>query len=1157
LIANPGKGQELNDVQVTLELKGEPLKNAFRQIEKQTDFRFAYSRKDVDDYKNISIQKSKYSLQKALELLLANTQLSFRSLNNKIIIFRKDESETSDTQNQLSANLDIQIDGTIKGKITNEKGEAIVGASVIIAGTNKGTAAGTTGEFTITGVKPGKYNLLITAIGYQNAEREITVTDNQTLQLNFQLVASAVALNEVVVTGYSRQSKRDVTGAVSTVPAEVIAQTPVPDVGSALKGRVAGVTVDEQGGPGNTGVVRIRGFGTLGNNDPLYVIDGVQMRGSNNLINPNDIETLTVLKDPSITSLYGAEGSNGVIVITTKTGKFGAPKLEYNMYLGSERPIKYPDMLTPQQYADAYWQYLANSGLDQTDLFYGTGGKPVLPDYIIERQSGTPLVVKEGDPAADPSLYDLSTYRILKMNKAGTDWFREILQPAFTQSHQLALSGATDKSNYALTFNYTDNKGILLETFFRRYSIRVNTDFKIKPWLRIGENMEFSYSEGGGINNHDPNNVMADLYKRTPLMPMFDIAGNYSGPKGIPDALALHPGGNNPVLGQKTGANSYKGFNSGIIGAAYIDAEPIKGLVFESKIGVQLYPYQFHYFNDTFPQNVYSGIYNSFTEGGGYSLDWRWTNKLSYDVRIKQIHKISAFIAYEARRFVTRFNSANTPNLPYTSPSYQYLSNGVPIDSISLHNIVSGGGDIATNLSIFGNINYTLLDRYLLSVVVRRDGSSKFGTFNQYGTFPSVSAGWRISGEKFMDKVKWLNDLKLRVAVGSNGNDAIPSGLTLNQYSADTYTGSYDLGGNNTSASTGVGLYQIGNPYLKWEVNRTTNIGFDATLFNNNLTASFNWFNRVTKDLLYVPPATGLQGDALAPYENVLKFENKGVELELGYNGPKKGIIRYDMNFNISTYRNKVLHISGDSAAFISGNNYFPTHFSMNRSVVGMPVASFYGYVVEGIFQTTKEVEDHATETGIDKSTPETGLGHFKFKDINNDGVINENDRTFIGNPHPKFAYGYNLNLYYKQFDLGIFIEGEVGNKIFNYWRAFTKWPGALGAGSDDTWSSSNTDASLPIWESSGATDNAPSSFFIENGSYLRIRSLQLGYNLTRIKAFSKFRIYVQAYNVATFTNYSGIDPQISTGDPGSIGVDFGGNYPISMKILFGLNITL
>ncbi|MEP6713046.1 MAG: TonB-dependent receptor [Ferruginibacter sp.] len=1043
----------------------------------------------------------------------------------------------------------------IKGLITDDKGAPLQGASILLKGINKGTNTNSTGSYLLN-VPSGKVTLIFSFTGFQN--KEIAIGSNTTI--NVSLTPENKTLTDVVVTGYSRQSKRDVTGAVSTISTDVISKTPVIDVGAVLQGRVAGVSVDAQGGPGNTAAVRIRGFGTIGDNDPLYVIDGVQMRGSNNLLNNADIETLTVLKDPSLTSLYGAQGGNGVIVITTKSGRNGTPKLEYSSSVSFQSPTNTPDFISPQQFADAYWGYLKNSGLPQSDLFYGSGTSPVLPDYIIERQSGTPLVVKDGDPAANPALYNLNTYRIIKTNKQGTNWFNEVIKPSVSQTHQLTLSGATDKSNYALTFNFLDDKGIVLNTFFRRYSIRVNTEFRPVAWLKVGENMQFSYSEGSEVENHTPRGLLAELYQDSRLLPIYDIAGNFTGPKGIQASVGFSPGGNNPILSQKNNKNN-KGFNSGIIGSAYIDVEPIKGLVFESKLGVQLYPYQFHYFQDTFPQNNFQSPYNSFTEGGGYLSDWRWTNKLSYDIRINEIHKISAFVAYEARRFVSRTNSGTTPNLPYTSPSYLYLSNGVPIPANSLYNALGGGGDEASSLSYFGNVNYIFMDKYLLSGVLRRDGSSKFGTANRYGTFPSVSVGWRVSQEHFMDNIKCLTDLKLRAAYGTNGNDAIPSGLAFNQYSANTFVSSYDLGGANSAALTGVGLYQIGNAFLQWETNKTTNLGFDAGLLKNSLTISFSWFNRITDKLLFNPAVTGLQGDALAPYKNVMKFSNKGFELELGYVPKRTRNFGYDMNFNIATYRNKVLTINGGTNDFVRGAGYADAQLDLTRSVVGMPVSSFYGYIVEGIFQSNAEyVQNAVAHPGLSDTT---AAGNFKFKDISGpggkpDGKINNDDRTFIGNPHPKFTYGYNLNLYYKNFDLNVFIQGVSGNKIFNYWRTRSQWPGTFGKDALDTWSPSNTDAKLPMWSVIGyGTNDVPSSFLVENGSYLRIKNIQLGYNFPKMRGISRLRLYVQVFNIATFTNYSGIDPEISTGSPGAAGVDFGGNYPITRKILVGVNLGL
>lgn len=1048
-------------------------------------------------------------------------------------------------------NLDKKVfAATVSGIITDEKGVPLVGATISVKGKiNLVTTTNNAGRFKLD-IGANSALLIVSYTGF--ITQQVSVKADQSVSIS--LVSTDTNLDDVIVTGYSRQSKRNVTGAVSTVSSDVVAQTPVADVGSVLQGRVAGVSVDEQGGPGATSVVRIRGFGSNGNNDVLYVIDGVQVRGGSNLVNPNDIETITVLKDPSNTALYGAQGGNGVIVITTKMGKkAAAPKLEYNTYGSFETPTKYPKSLIPQQYANAYWGYLKNSNLALSNLFYGSGATPVLPDYIIERKGLPVLTAAEGSAAVNPALYNLSNYRILKTNKDGTDWFGALLDQSFSHNHQLTLSGATDKSSYSLGMGYLNNEGTLLGTYFTRYSIRVNTEFRPVKWLKIGENMQFSYTQGAGVSNgnHNPQGLIADLYRRSPLIPIYDITGNYSGPKDFADTKALHPGGNNPVLGQNTGRDNSKGYNAGVIGSAYVDIEPMKNLIFETKVGVQFYPYSYSFFIDTFPQNVYSAPYNQFTEGGGYSTDLRWTNKVSYDIKFKNIHSISAFAAYEASKATSRSNQGTVTNLLYTTQGYLNLSNG---DFNPVAPMVGSNGS-ENSTSVFGNINYILMDKYLFSFVARRDGSSKFGPLSRYGNFYSYSGGWRISKEKFMQRFTWLSDLKLRAAYGENGNNAIPADLYEDRYTTSGYVNysSYDLNGTNNSAFTGAGLYQLGNPKIHWETNKTTNIGFDA-MFQNKFSVAFSWFNRVTKDLLAVPPVTGLRGDALAPYENIMQFSNKGIELELGYRN-RIGQVSYDMNFNVATYKNNVDYISSDPTAHIDGNAYAPTHFALTRSVVDMPVSSFFGFIQDGIFQSA----DDYTKNGVMHHglTAATAAGHFKFRDINSDKKINDDDRTFIGNPHPKFSYGYNLNLNYKNFDMGIFLQGVSGNKIFNYWRVNSVFPGATGEGSDDTWSPTNTGAKLPIWNSTTSDDIKPSSFFVEDGSYLRLKSLQFGYTFHATKAFSKMRFYIQGFNLATFTKYTGIDPEISIGNATNYGVDFGGNYPISRKIVFGINFGL
>ena len=1150
LYATETIAQGILDKKISISADNMEIAKVLSQVQKQTGVKFLYSSNTIQAGRRISFTAVDKKLGEFITEVITPLFISYKVVEGQILLFPENPSDLINTDNSATI-INAIATNIVTGTITNIKGVPLAGATVTVKSKkNIVTTTDGTGRFKID-IGSANAVLIISYTGF--ATQEVSVTTDQSITI--KLLIADVNMDAIIVTGYSKQNKRDVTGAVSTISADIIAKTPVTDIGSVLQGRVAGVSVDAQGGPGATSVVRIRGFGSNGNNDVLYVIDGVQMRGGSNLVNPNDIETITILKDPSITALYGAQGGNGVIVITTKTGKRGsAPKLEYNAYGSFEAPTKYPKSLSPQEYADAYWGYLKNSDLPLSNQFYGSGASAVLPDYIIERKGLPVLVAAEGSPAINPALYNLSNYRILKTNKSGTDWFDALLDQSFSHNHQLTISGATDKSNYSIGMGYLNNEGTLLSTYFNRYSFRVNTEFRPANWLKVGENIQFSYSKSAGVSNgnHNPQGLVADLYQRSPLIPIYDIAGNYSGPKDFTDTKVLHPGGNNPVLGQVSGKNNNDGYNAGMIGSAYVDIEPVKNLIFETKVGVQFYPYSFRYFIDTFPQNVYSATYNQFTEGGGYSSDLRLTNKLSYEIKINNIHKITAFGAYEAAKASSRSNSGTVTNLLYTTPGYLNLSNGTYNATIPQ----TGGSGYENSNSVFGNINYTLMDKYLLGFVARRDGSSRFGPLSRYGNFFSYSGGWRISKEDFMKNITWLNDLKLRAAYGENGNNAIPADLYEDRYTTNGYVNysSYDLDGTNNSAFTGAGLYQLGNPRIHWETNKTNNVGFDASMFNNKLTTSFSWFNRVTKDLLAVPPVTGLSGDALAPYENIMQFSNKGIELELGYHN-KLGAVSYDMNFNIATYKNNVDYIDGTNTAHIDGNSYAPTHFALTRSVVGMPVSSFFGYIQEGIFQSANDYTQYGvTHIGL---TAATAAGHFKYKDLNNDGKINDDDRTFIGNPHPKFSYGYNLNLNYKNFDLGVFLQGVSGNKIFNYWRAYTTFPGAQGEGANDTWSPTNTGAKLPIWNSTTSDDMKPSSFFVENGSYLRLKSLQVGYTLPTTKAFSRMRIYIQAYNLATFTKYTGIDPEISTGSATNYGVDFGGNYPISRKFVFGVNFGL
>lgn len=1052
----------------------------------------------------------------------------------------------------------VNAQSPVSGTVKDETGQPAPGVTVQVKGKTTAVATDINGKFTINVQKTDV--LVISFVGYQTVEVPVAGQTNITVNLQ----PEAKSLDEVVVTGYTKQSKHDVTGAASTVKGSVIQATPVTSLEGALEGRVAGVTVDGQGGPGNSASIRIRGVGTLGNNDPLYVIDGVQVRvgiagGSqdiSNLLNPNDIESVTVLKDPSLIALYGARGDNGVIVITTKSGKQGAPQLQYDGYVGYENPRNLPQTITPQQQADALYASYKNSGVPiptSVSSFYGTGSTPVLPDYIIENDNGAVNIgAAAGSAQANPSLYNFDNYRILKSNKSGTNWWNLMFKPALTQNHNLTLSGATDKSNYAVTMGYLNDQGTLLNSYFQRYSFRVNTQFKIKPWLRFGENIEASFTSQNTLGRGATNDIQS-LYQLSPLLPQYDIAGNISGTNHT--AIL---GGDNPY-NSRVNSKADKSYAQSIVGSAYGEADIIKGLTYTNQIGFQLFPTEFHGYTPEEPQTPIPFPSNVFTEGGDYSTDWRWLNKLSYTTTINKIHQITAFVAYEVNEYAERSYGGEAYGIQYPSINTEYLGNGTSYPG----NPVFGGGDKSTSISEFGNITYSLYDKYLFTATGRRDGSSKFGPDDVYGNFGALSAGWRISQENFLKNVSWLNDLKLKASFGTVGNDEIGSGGYLALLSGGSF-GNYDLGATNTSSLSGFYLAQFPNPALHWETNKTTNIGFDAALFHNSLTASFDWYNRSTEGLLYAPPFPGTAGSAASPLENIMNFTNKGIELELNYNN-HIGDVKYSMGFNIATVKNNINYIDGLPGANFqqgvvgsNGANY------LNREEVGHPVGEFYGYVYQGLYRNQSDITGHADESALG-ITADNALGHVMYKDVNGDGKIDENDKTFLGSPIPKFTYGYNLDINYKNLDFGLFFQGSYGNKIYNYAKELEIYPNANGSGVGgiiqgalDTWSPTNPNATLPIFaQSSTAQDIQPSSFFIESGSYLRLKTATIGYTFNKLKGIKKLRVYAQAFNLLTITKYSGMDPEVNDGTPNNLGIDYGTAYPISQKFLFGVNLGL
>jgi TonB-linked SusC/RagA family outer membrane protein len=931
-------------------------------------------------------------------------------------------------------------------------------------------------------------------------------------------------------------------------------------VAQQLQGRVAGVTVTSNGSPGGEATVRIRGFGTINNNDPLYVIDGVPTKGGLNSINPNNIESMQVLKDASSASIYGSRAANGVIIITTKKGKAGAPQFTFNSRFGVQTAkVDLGLIKDPQQFGDLLWTQRRNAGVltngNPSHQQYGNGPSAVVPDYIL---AGSSYGLSEGAPQTDPSLYNYNRtgfYQIVRANKEGTDWHQEILRPAAIQEYNIGASGGTETGRYALSLNYYKQDGVLIHTSFNRYSLRSNTEFTFKKRIRFGENLEVSYTENKGyynnngtasLSNNQDGNPIGNGYRIPSIIPVYDIMGNFAATR----AAGLGPATNPVAQLYRTRNNQTNNFRA--FGNAYAEVDILKDLVAKTSIGIDFTNANRVGYTLMDLEEAEIEANNAMTNAYAYDVNWTWSNTLNYSKTFAGIHKLNVLAGTEAIKGTGRDFSATRTTFFSEDPLYMYLNSG----TAGIAN--TGAGYEWALFSIFGKLNYALKDRYLLEATVRRDGSSRFGANNRYGTFPAFSAGWRVSEEGFMKELTWLTDLKLRAGWGQTGNQEIGNYNGFSTYRSSLSLSSYAIDGSNNSVTPGFDTEAFGNQNAKWETTTQTNIGLDATLFKGMIGFNIDLYNRTTSDMLYQVALPATQGVATIPFVNVGEMNNKGIDLALDFNNTAlNGDLTYSVGVNFSKYKNEVKKLNSSSSAVLLG----PTirAYTWTRSVVGMPLYSFYGLKIDGIYQNQEEVNNGPLYPGY------AAVGKYKYQDTDQDGTITDADRVFIGNPHPDFTYGVNLNLGYKGFDLSAFFQGVQGNQIINMVKRWVDFNNQAGNRSlrmlNDSWTPENPDAVLPILDANDSRSQQPSSYFIEDGSYFRMKNLTLGYTLPAPMVskigLSNVRIYLQAQNLFTITKYSGIDPEVTSvgSAPGStvLGVDQG-NYPMSKMYQVGLN---
>ncbi|MBK7133985.1 MAG: TonB-dependent receptor [Bacteroidales bacterium] len=1062
-------------------------------------------------------------------LLLAGTILSFVA------------PAVTDAGN-VSAN-DLQ-QKRITGRVTDGGGSALPGVNIAEKGTANGAITDVNGNFAISVASPASI-LSISFIGYST--QEVVVGDRTTIDI--VLKESVSALDEIVVVGYSTQTRKSLTGSVSTVNAAALSESSAVNPMQRLQGKVAGVTILNQHTPGEGATIRIRGMTTINDANPLYVVDGVP----GGTYSPNDVETITILKDAAAQSIYGARAANGVVLITTKAGKKNQKiSMNVNVRQGISKPGKFYDLLNTQEWADMLWLEAKNAGVvgfSHSQL--GNGATPVIPYYLF------PTKAAQGDPLADMSRYDNQlavrdgddTYLITRTSP-GTDWYGETTRNAAFKEYTVDVAGGSANTTYAFMMGYTDEEGIFKYTGFERYNLRANINSSPAKWIDMGSNIGIQYTNDyGHQTDNGESSLVSWSYRLPAAVPVYDESGvTFAGsrPSGMGNAQ-------NPVFLATTNQYDFAKQMT-VSGNAFVKLNIIKGLSVKSLFGVNQYGRRDRDVTFVEVAAAERGTYDGLALNARGGLNWTWTNTIEYSLNTGD-HSIRAIAGSEAYDNDYWYMAASRAEYPFLDVNYMSLNTGLRSiansDSYSQYSL----------FSLFGRANYTYADKYMLEAVLRRDGSSRFGN-QKYGVFPAFSLGWRISEEAFMASTKsWLGELKIRAGYGAVGNDRMDDYNPYTQFAYHEQNASYGMTGGNTSFNPGFSQATFGNTDVKWETTTTTNFGIDATLIKN-LTATIDLWQRSTKDMLYRKQLPLVLGTATRPSINIGEMKNTGFDITLGYsNTAMNGDLNFNADLVFSHYKNELVKLTDVESDFYQGSGYREKYYT--RTQTGRAFPEFFGYISEGLFM------DQAEADAWPKAFGATGTynkpGHFKYKDVDGNGYIDAGDRTYIGSPHPDFTAGLSLNVEYKGLSLSTTLYTSVGNEVVNYVSRFIDYTQFESGKSHrrlyESWGSpylaSNADATMPIIYSNDTPHQEPSTAFLEDGSFLRMKSLRIGYDFNKMldNKVSTLQLYFQASNLFTITKYSGLDPELA-GAGINMGIDSGA-WPTPQQFIFGITFGL
>lgn len=989
---------------------------------------------------------------------------------------------------------EITVSGTV---LSGSDNEPLIGATVRSLATNAGTSTDIDGNFTMS--VPQGSDLQVSYIGYEpktvKAEPSMTIT----------LKDNAAALDEIVVVGYTTQRKADLTGAVAVMNMKEPLSENSGNIMNSMAGKLPGVNVVPDAAPGGTGSIRVRGMSTANSsNDPLYIIDGVPTDNIN-CINPSDIETMQVLKDAASASIYGSRAANGVVIITTKQGKGDRMTININYAASAQTIAKRHKMLDANQWGVAYWAASRNSNIKPSHSLYGNGEVPVLQPYV------------DGNP---------------NFPTTNTDWQDEVYQTAWTNNLTASISNNTEKGSVMLSLNYINQNGNIKDTFYERYSARINSRYDFNKYISVGENLMVARWTNRGMDVAGDRGIPFTAMSQHPALPVKGLNGEWTRPLGLIASDLANP----CQLIANAADNDLSSWR--ILGNAYLEVKPVDGLTLKSNIGIE----HSQYFNVTLGRTVNPGDVNSVGSVYGQGDTWTWTNTANYNKTFNGVHHLNVLFGTEAIGYTFKDLSGSRENFAFEDKDFMQVGAGTGVQK-------AGGGKTQWSVfSLFGKVDYNYADRYLASFTIRRDSNSRFAKDNRAGVFPAFSLAWRPTQEEFFPHNEILTDLKIRYSWGQNGNANIPSLYpAYSTYIFNTGNGAYDINGTNSSTTSGITLTSTGNPDLKWETTTQNNIGLDFQLLNGAINVSADYYIKKTKDMLTIPPALDVAGENAAVWLNTGDMKNNGWEVTVAYNSPQYGDFSWNGSLNISQYKNELVTLNSRQK-FIGGDQ---------RLIPGEPMGVYYGYVCDGIFQNDVEVANHATQTGA-------APGRLIYRDLNGDGVIDDNDRCIIGDPNPDLSLGLNLAFKYKAFTLDMFFAGDFGFDIQNHMKrqllSMNYGNLATNRGVDilNAWTPTNTDTDIPALSLTDDNNEARfSTYYVENGSYMKMKYLKLSYslpkNIIRKIGATNLDVYGQVENVFTITKYKGLDPEILPGEYGAR-ID-NGAYPRPRTFTIGLNL--